>query len=89
MRSRPGPRSRTRFTASPGCWRSRAVGRALTAATRVERPELSWRVTDAPYFDNQVATLRIRGQALEVDIDKTAAGEPDPELHRVCSRRLA
>jgi hypothetical protein len=75
-----------RFAASaPG----RALGRALAAAARVEDPGIRWRVTDGPYFDNQVATLRIRGRALEVDIDKTVAGDRDPDLERVCRRRLA
>jgi PhoD-like phosphatase len=74
-----------RFAASrPG----RAVGHALAAAARVEAPEMRWRVTDGPYFDNQVATLRIRGRALELDIDKTVPGDPDPELERVCRRPL-
>jgi hypothetical protein len=75
-----------RFAASrPG----RAIGRALAATARVEDPGIRWRVTDGPYFDNQVATLRIRGSALEVDIDKTVAGDPHPRLERVCRRRLA
>ena len=65
------------------------VGRALAAAARVEDPGIRWRVTDGPYFDNQVATLRVRGRTLEVDIDKTAAGDPGPRLERVCRRRLA
>jgi hypothetical protein len=43
---------------------------------------------DGPFFDNQVGTLRIRGHDLEVDIDKTIAGDRDPELERVCRRRL-
>ena len=46
-------------------------------------------MTTGPCFDNQVATLRIRGRALEVDIDKTLAGDPDPDLERVSQRRLA
>jgi hypothetical protein len=75
-----------RFAASrPG----RVVGRALAATARVEDPGIRWRVTDGPYFDNQVATLRIRGRALELDIDKTVAADPEPALERVCRRRLA
>jgi hypothetical protein len=75
-----------RFAASrPG----RAIGRALAASARVEDPGVRWRITDGPYFDNQVATLRIRGRALEVDIDKTVAGDPHPGLERVTRRRLA
>ena len=75
-----------RFAASrPG----RAIGRALAGAARVEDPGVRWRLTDGPFFDNQVASLRIRGRSLEVDIDKTLAGDPEPELERVCRRRLA
>jgi hypothetical protein len=67
----------------------RAIGRALAGAARVEDPGVRWRLTDGPFFDNQVATLRIRGRTLEVDLDKTLAGDPHPELERVCRRRLA
>ena len=75
-----------RFAASrPG----RTIGRGLAAGARVERPRIRWRVTDGPYFDNQVATLRIRGRSLELDIDKTVPGDPHPRLERVCRRRLA
>jgi hypothetical protein len=70
-------------------WPGRVIGRVLAASARVEDPGIRWRVTDGPYFDNQVATLRVRGHSLEVDIDKTVAGEPDPRLERVCRRRLA
>jgi hypothetical protein len=75
-----------RFAASRS---GRAIGRALAGATRVEDPGIRWRVTDGPYFDNQIATLRIRGRALEIDIDKTVAGDPHPRLERVCRRQLA
>src|SRR3954469_9975157 len=67
----------------------RAVGRVLRASARVEAPDVRWRLTDGPYFDNQVATLRVRGRSLEVDIDKTVPGDPHPALERVCRRRLA
>jgi hypothetical protein len=67
----------------------RVIARALARTARVEDPGLRWRLTDGPYFDNQVATLRIRGRSLEVDIDKTVAGDPHPHLERVCRRRLA
>jgi hypothetical protein len=80
-----GARRVLRFVASrPG----RAVGRALAAAAHVEDPGIRWRVTDGPYFDNQIATLRVRGRALEIDIDKTVAGDPHPRLERVIRRQL-
>jgi hypothetical protein len=75
-----------RFAASrPG----RVIARALARTARVEDPGIRWRVTDGPYFDNQVATLRIRDHGLEVDIDKTVAGDRHPRLERVCRRHLA
>jgi hypothetical protein len=75
-----------RFAASrPG----RTLGRILAATARVEQPTISWRVTDGPYFDNQVVSLRIRGRGLELDIDKTVPGEPHPRRERVCRERLA
>ena len=75
-----------RFAASrPG----RTIGRVLAATARVQRPRIRWRVTDGPYFDNQVATLRIRGRRLELDIDKTVPGDPHPRLERICRRPLA
>jgi hypothetical protein len=75
-----------RFAASPP---GRTIGRLLAATARVEPPAIRWRVIDGPYFDNQVATLRIRGRSLELDIDKTVAGDPHPRLQRICRRRLA
>jgi hypothetical protein len=75
-----------RFAASPA---GRVIARALARTAREEDAGIRWRVTDGPYFDNQVATLRIRGHGLEVDIDKTVADDPHPRLERACRRRLA
>ena len=62
---------------------------ALARAAHVEDPGLRWRIIDGPFFDNQVATLRIRDHQMEVDIDKTVPGDPHPALEQVCRRRLA
>ena len=75
-----------RFAASAA---GRVLGRGLLASAHVEDPGIRWRVTDGPFFDNQVATLRIRGRDIEIDIDKTVAGDAHPRLERVCRRRLA
>jgi hypothetical protein len=66
----------------------RILGRALMASARVEDPGIRWRLTDGPFFENQVATLRIRGTELEVDIDETVAGDGRPRFEQVCHRRL-
>jgi hypothetical protein len=55
---------------------------------RVEDPGIRWRLTDGPFFDNQVATLKIRGRHLEVDIEKTIPGEDRPTFEQVCHRHL-
>ncbi len=74
-----------RFCASRA---GRAVGQVLSASAGIEDPGIRWRVTDGPYFDNQVATLRFRGRGIEIDIDKTVAGGSQPGLERVCRRAL-
>jgi hypothetical protein len=75
-----------RFAASLA---GRYVGRFLTTAAHVEDPGVRWRITDGPFFDNQICTLRIRGRSLHIDIDKTPPGARSPELERCCSRQLA
>jgi hypothetical protein len=75
-----------RFAASrPG----RLLGRALAASARVEDPGIRWRIAEGPFFDDQVATLRIRGRGPELDVCTTVAGEPGPALEWVCRQRLA
>ncbi|MGE0067226.1 MAG: alkaline phosphatase D family protein [Solirubrobacterales bacterium] len=64
----------------------RALGRAAGAPD----PELGCRLSDGPYFDNQVATLRIDGRRAEMKLDKTVPGdEQERRLDCVFERRLA
>jgi hypothetical protein len=91
-RSCAGGRSRPPRAPCPALRRlaaGRTIGRGLAATARVEQPAIRSRVIDGPYFDNQVATLRIRGRRLELDIDMTVAGDLHPRLERICRRRLA
>jgi hypothetical protein len=66
-----------------------AIGRFLCRAAGVPPARIGWRVSDGPWFDNQVATLSLDGPAAHFKIEKT-----DPEdwreatLHEVCERRL-
>jgi PhoD-like phosphatase len=67
-----------------------AVARRLAAAAGAPDPGISWRLRDGPYFDNQVAMLRIDGRRLELRLDKTVPGEEDEdELETSFTRRLA
>jgi hypothetical protein len=67
-----------------------ALTRALGRAAGAPDPGLRWRLTDGPYFDNQVATIRIDGRKAEMKLDKTAPGEDEERrLDCVFERRLA
>jgi hypothetical protein len=65
--------------------------RALARAAGVDDPEVRWRmVGDGPWFDNQVATLRIDGRAIELRLDKAIPVDTtSARLEKVLDRRLA
>jgi hypothetical protein len=67
------------------------VGRALAASAGVSDPPVRWRmVGDGPWFDNQVATLRIDGRAIEMRLEKAVPVDSDSaRLERVLDHRLA
>jgi hypothetical protein len=70
-----------------------AVTRALGRAAGADDPGLRWRLAEGPYFDNQVATLRIDDRKISMKLDKTIEGDEDGEADRrldcVFERRLA
>jgi len=69
-----------------------AIARGLARAAGVPDPSVHWRALDgSPWFDNQVASLKIDGRASTMRIDKAVPGPTDlePGLERVLSRRLA
>jgi hypothetical protein len=67
------------------------VTRALAAAAGVDEPEVRWRmVGDGPWFDNQVATLRVDGRAIELRLEKAVpVDDASARLEEVLDRRLA
>ena len=74
-----------RAAASPLAGR---IARALAHAAGVPAPRVGWRmVHDDPFFDNQVATLRLDGPRADLRIEKLEGEGHD--LHEVFSRRLA
>jgi hypothetical protein len=67
-----------------------AAMRALGRRAGVRDPGIRWRLAEGPYFDNQVATLRIDGREAVLQLDKTVPGEEqERRLECVFERRLA
>ena len=58
------------------------IGRAIARSAGVEPPSVRWRyVHDEPWFDNQVASLRLCGRRATFALEKTEpTGEPHGEL---------
>jgi PhoD-like phosphatase len=69
---------------------ARALARMLAASAGVEDPSVRWRmVGDGPWFDNQVATLRIDGRAIEMRLEKAVPVDSESaRLERVLDRKL-
>jgi hypothetical protein len=67
-----------------------AAMRALAGTAGTPDPGMRWRLAEGPYFDNQVATLRLDGREARMKLDKTVPGE-DEERHLDCvfERRIA
>jgi len=64
--------------------------RGLARWAGVSDPGLRWRPAEGPYFDNQVATLRLDGRRAVMQLDKTVPGEEEERrLDCVFERRLA
>ena len=67
----------------------RALARALARMARAARPGIRWTTSEGPYFDNQVATIRLDAREATLRLDKTVAGEDDQEaLEKTFERRL-
>ncbi|MDX6699667.1 MAG: hypothetical protein QOE65_3064 [Solirubrobacteraceae bacterium] len=67
------------------------LAHALARAAGVEDPDVRWRVCDGPWFDNQIATLDVRGRTLRLEIERALPGRhrDDRRLETVLDRRLA
>jgi hypothetical protein len=68
-----------------------AVTRALAASAGVHDPPIRWRmVGDGPWFDNQVAALRIDGREIEMRLEKAVpVDDHEARLDLVLDHRLA
>jgi hypothetical protein len=70
---------------------AKVLARALARAAGVSDPEVDWRITGGgPWFDNQVATLRIAGRRIEMSIEKAVPRDAtSARLETVLDRALA
>jgi len=63
--------------------------RSLARLVGAPDPGIRWRCLEGPYFDNQVATVRLDGRSSIVRLDKTVAGEEDEKsLEKTFERRI-
>ncbi len=84
----PGEKSRlqSRAWAEPAA----LAGRLLARLAGVGDEPLTWRLThDAPFFDNQVATLEIEGRRATITFEGAVLEEKEPGLKKLYNRRLA
>jgi hypothetical protein len=82
-----GERRKIRMAMSrPATWATRALARLAG----VRDPGIGWRmIGDGPWFDNQVASLRIDGRRIEMRLDKAVpVDEESARLERVLEHRL-
>ena len=69
----------------PAHWFARGLARLAGAPD----PVIDWRLVEGPYFDNQVATLRLDGRKATARLDKTVRGDEDErKLDKTFERRL-
>lgn len=65
------------------------VARGLARLAGAPDPGIRWRLLEGPYFDNQVATLRLDGRSASMRLDKTTRDEEDQrKLEKSFERRL-
>jgi hypothetical protein len=57
--------------------RAERFARGMARLAGAPDPGIRWRCLEGPYFDNQVATIRLDGREAIVRLDKTVAGEED------------
>lgn len=62
----------------------------LARSAGADHPGIGWRLAEGPYFDNQVATIRLDGREATVSLDKTFQGDEDERrLECVFERRIS
>jgi PhoD-like phosphatase len=67
-----------------------SIARALARSAGAPDPAIGWRICEGPYFDNQVASMKLEGRRATLRLDKTKPGEHrEKQLHRTFERPIA
>ena len=68
-----------------------ALLRGLAHGAGVQAPDIRWRFAGGPYFDNQIATMSLKGREASLTISKTVS-DPEtegPKLETAFEQRIA
>jgi phosphodiesterase/alkaline phosphatase D-like protein len=55
------------------------IGALLARSTRLPPPPITWRTTCGPFFNNEIATLELRGRQARLRLERTPQREPQLE----------
>jgi hypothetical protein len=68
----------------------KALASGLARLAGAPDPGIRWRLLEGPYFDNQVASLRLDGHSASIRLDKTVPGDGEGHaLQESFARRLS
>ena len=66
-----------------------AIVRWVAQRAGVDRPTITWKLVQKPTFDNQFATLQLKGREAKMKIEKTVPGDwRHPKIDVTLERRL-
>jgi hypothetical protein len=86
----PLDRRERRMLRSALSWPATVAAGALARLAGVREPPVRWRFPEPPTFDNQIATLSLRGRAARLKIEKTQVADwQAPRLHLTLDRVIS
>ena len=86
----PIPRMLQRADRFAGTRFGQLLGRALARSAGVRDPEMTWRVTAGPWFENEIATLDLRGRWAQFQLERSRPSDGvDPQLDTVLCTQLS
>jgi hypothetical protein len=66
------------------------IGTTLARLARVTKPEIRWRITRGPWFQNMLSVLEFDGRKARIRFERTTPGvDGSPRLQSVCETELS